>query len=106
MLARGFRLLGERVEFKTDVAELPTEDGTPLTWRSLDAVGLEFAAAMMSRTAEGDPTGRSEREARMGLACRAHRGPHQLRHCRGARWRVLALLPEPERAQSRQARSW
>lgn len=62
VLEHGFRLLGERVEFKTDVLNLPTEEGTPLTWRNLDEVGLEAAAAMMAQTAKGDPTGHSERD--------------------------------------------
>ena len=61
-LANGFCLLGERVEFKTAVEDLPGENGTPLTWRDLGEIGLDAAAKMMARTAKGDPTGRSERE--------------------------------------------
>ena len=63
LLANGFRLFGERAEFKSPVEALPSEDGTPLTWRNLDETGLDAAAAMLSRTAEGDPTGHSERES-------------------------------------------
>jgi len=53
----GFRELGERAEFKTAVADLPGDEGTPLDWRDLDAVGLDRAAAALLETAAGDPHG-------------------------------------------------
>ncbi len=61
LLAGGFRHLGERVEFKTPVERLPDDEGMPLTWRDLDAVGLDAAAAVLGETAIGDPHGEAER---------------------------------------------
>ncbi len=53
--AQGFDDLGERVEFKTPVSELPLDDGTPLRWRDLTSVGEELAAAVLQTSAVGDP---------------------------------------------------
>jgi GNAT superfamily N-acetyltransferase len=58
----GFRDLGERVEYKTPVAELPDDDGSPLAWQDLRKIGIDEAAAVLARAAEGDPTGDAERE--------------------------------------------
>jgi len=58
-LGAGFRDMGERVEFRAAVAELPTEEGTPLDWR----MAGDRAAAMLRAVAEGDPHGHDEREA-------------------------------------------
>jgi len=62
LLASGFAELGERVEFKTPVHELPLDEGTPLTWRTLDEVGRDFAAGMLARVAQGDPRGDDEND--------------------------------------------
>lgn len=62
LLEHGFRELGERVEFKAPVEELPVDDGTPLEWRTLAEVGHEAAAAMLARVAEGDPRGDDEND--------------------------------------------
>jgi GNAT superfamily N-acetyltransferase len=62
LLANGFRELGERVEFKTPVADLPLDDGTPLTWRDLDEAGRDLAAEMLARVAVGDPHSDPENE--------------------------------------------
>jgi GNAT superfamily N-acetyltransferase len=57
LLALAFHDLGERVEFKTPVAELPTEGDSPLAWQTLDEFGLELAARTLSRASIGDPHG-------------------------------------------------
>jgi GNAT superfamily N-acetyltransferase len=62
LLANGFVLRGERVEFKSPVENLAIDDGTPLEWRDLDEVGLDAVAAVLAETAEGDPHGHSERD--------------------------------------------
>lgn len=59
LLEAGFEDLGERIEFKVDVDELPHDDGSPLTWR----VAGESGAAMLAATAKGDPHGEDERAA-------------------------------------------
>jgi len=56
----GFRELGERIEFKTPVEELPLDDGTPLLWRTVAEVGRDAAAETLARVAEGDPHGDNE----------------------------------------------
>jgi GNAT superfamily N-acetyltransferase len=62
LLEAGFKQLGERIEFKTQVAELPGDDGTPLEWRTLAEVGFDMAAEMLARVAEGDPRGDAEND--------------------------------------------
>ena len=37
LLAAGFRDLGDRIEFKTEVEALPDDEGTPLAWRNAGA---------------------------------------------------------------------
>jgi ribosomal protein S18 acetylase RimI-like enzyme len=62
LLAHGFKDLGERIEFKVSVAELPLDDGTPLEWRTLGDVGLDHVAETLARVAEGDPRGTEEHD--------------------------------------------
>jgi len=57
-VSAGFRDLGERVEFKTPLEEMPDEDGTPLRWR---AAGPK-APGMLAAVAEGDAHGEEERK--------------------------------------------
>jgi len=57
LLGHGFRELGERIEFKTPVAELPLDDG-----RTLAEVGGDAAAEMLARAAAGDPRGDDEND--------------------------------------------
>ena len=45
----GWKRRGERREFKTPVADLPTQWRGPLTWRSLDEVGMKLAAETLER---------------------------------------------------------
>jgi GNAT superfamily N-acetyltransferase len=59
LLAHGFKELGQRIEFKTPLAELPLDDGTPLEWRE---AGRDLAARMLARVAEGDPRGDDEND--------------------------------------------
>lgn len=49
----GWKRHGERKEFKTPVVELPTDWQGPLTWKSLDEVGLALAAAVLNRAGQG-----------------------------------------------------
>jgi ribosomal protein S18 acetylase RimI-like enzyme len=55
LLEQGFAQLDERIEFERSVADLPRDDGSPLTWRDLAAVGRAEAAAMLRAVAVGDP---------------------------------------------------
>lgn len=59
LLAHGFKELGQRIEFKTPLAELPLDDGTPLEWRE---AARDLAARMLARVAEGDPRGDEEND--------------------------------------------
>ena len=68
LLEHGFDALGERIEFKTPVASLPLDDGTPLLWRDLAEVGEERAAAMLLAVAAGDPRGDEDEDPRAALA--------------------------------------
>ena len=45
----GWKRRGERREFKTPVADLPTQWRGPITWRSLDEVGMKLAAETLER---------------------------------------------------------
>jgi GNAT superfamily N-acetyltransferase len=58
LLLAGWLDMGERVEFKTPVEKLPTEDGTPMSWREAG----DDAAPLLARAAEGDPHGRDVRD--------------------------------------------
>ena len=53
----GFKKHSDRIEYKTMVADLPDEAGTPFTWKAIGTEGLDvqFAADMMSRCIQGDP---------------------------------------------------
>ena len=62
LLLHGFVELGERIEFKTEVASLPLDDGTPLQWRDLAEVGIEQAAAALLAAASGDPHGNEDED--------------------------------------------
>lgn len=58
LVSLGFNKLHERVEFKTLVADLPAETGTPLKWEAVSASGpidLEKAAALLGQAGQGDP---------------------------------------------------
>lgn len=50
-----FHLVGNRIEYRTELDRLPSEEGSPLTWRTLEEVGLPFAAQMLQRCSIGDP---------------------------------------------------
>jgi len=62
LIEHGFVALGTRIEFKTPVAGLPLDEGTPLLWRDLDEVGEERAAQMLREVAVGDPHSDDENE--------------------------------------------
>lgn len=51
----GFDLVGKRIEYRTTLDMLPTEEGSPLTWRTLEEIGLPFAAHLLQRCSIGDP---------------------------------------------------
>jgi len=56
--SNGFSKKHERIEFKTQIANLPDEEGTPLTWESASASGaidLESAAELLGQAGRGDP---------------------------------------------------
>jgi len=53
----GFVHRGDRVEFKTPIAGLPGDEGSPLAWKTLTEVGEEVAAAALGLAASGDPHG-------------------------------------------------
>jgi len=55
----GFRYRGDRVEFKAPVSDLPGDEGSPITWRSMLDVGEAAAAAALALAAESDPHGLS-----------------------------------------------
>lgn len=60
--ATGFRRKIERVEYRTMLEGLPSEEGTPLVWRSMSEVGLAFAAEMLLRCCVGDPYSQEEED--------------------------------------------
>lgn len=49
----GWERHGERLEFKTPVTALSTDWRGPLTWKSMDEVGLDFAAQILERAGQG-----------------------------------------------------
>ena len=49
----GFTVRDGRMEFKTPIADLPGEEGTPLTWASHDVMGREAAGALFERAGSG-----------------------------------------------------
>ena len=51
----GFRYVGERVEFHAPIDSLPSDEGTPLLWRSMSETGIDLAASMLLRCSQGDP---------------------------------------------------
>ncbi len=52
-LARaGFRKLGERVEYRAEIVNLPDDIGTPFTWRNMEEVGLETTVTLFRRVSE------------------------------------------------------
>ncbi len=57
LIASGFTALGERLEFKTDVATLPNDEGTPIQWKTMGEVGRAEAARMYAAACAGDPHG-------------------------------------------------
>ena len=62
LLEAGFVELGERIEFKSPMEDLPGDEGSPLLWRDRAAVGKDLAIEMLSRTSNGDPHGVEEHE--------------------------------------------
>lgn len=60
LVKHGFENLGERIEFRAPVADLPLDDGTPLSWRNLADIGRGRAADLLQEVASGDPHGREE----------------------------------------------
>lgn len=53
MLDTGFHEVGGRIEYKTPVEALPDEGPSPLSWRGMSELGLDFAAGVFSRAALG-----------------------------------------------------
>lgn len=55
--AIGFKKKSDRVEFKGPLQNLPTEAGTPFTWKAVDGkdVTVEFAAEILDNCSKGDP---------------------------------------------------
>jgi hypothetical protein len=51
----GFRRIGERVEFRSPVENLPDEIGTPFTWKPMDQVGMNTAIDLFGQVGEGAP---------------------------------------------------
>jgi GNAT superfamily N-acetyltransferase len=53
----GFVRKLERIEYRSPLSELPTEEGTPLTWQHAGEVGLttQAIAELVLRASEGDP---------------------------------------------------
>lgn len=49
----GWHRDGERVEFRTPVADLPATAGSPLTWRGLEDVGFDLAARVFELAGKG-----------------------------------------------------
>lgn len=52
-----FKKKNERIEFKSDLVNLPNDTGTPLLWKALetDGIDLEFAGGIMDLCTVGDP---------------------------------------------------
>ena len=67
----GFSCHGTRIEYRAQVADLPDDVGSPLTWRDLSVVGEQQAAAMLARVSQGDPHGLGLGEDPL-LALRGH----------------------------------
>lgn len=53
----GFKKKSERIEFKRPVDELPSDDGTPLAWKTAEELGWkpQDIANTLKQVAEGDP---------------------------------------------------
>jgi GNAT superfamily N-acetyltransferase len=57
-VALGFVRVSERIEFDAEVALLPDDAGSPLTWTTLPDLtsdSLHHASALLERAGEGDP---------------------------------------------------
>ena len=53
----GFQFKGRRVEYKTQVSELPGESPSRLTWRTMADVGEELALKLIREASAGTPDG-------------------------------------------------
>jgi GNAT superfamily N-acetyltransferase len=62
LLGAGLKETGIRVEFKTPIANLPNEAGTPVSWTDLSLAGMDIVADVLARSAVGDPHAGEERE--------------------------------------------
>ena len=62
----GFLSRGGRMEFAADVASLPSEEGTPLSWQPQGVVGESVAVETLRRAALGDPQGLAANETAGG----------------------------------------
>jgi ribosomal protein S18 acetylase RimI-like enzyme len=55
LLDAGFKRHGGRIEFESNVADLPDDNETPFDWRAATAETLSDAAAFLDRVSIGDP---------------------------------------------------
>lgn len=56
--AIGFKILHERIEFKIDVSDLPTDEGSPFVWKQMnssDKWTIEKIAPLLEKAGSGDP---------------------------------------------------
>jgi GNAT superfamily N-acetyltransferase len=51
----GFERVGERIEFRAMLDDLPSDEGSPIEWRSMEELGLPFAASILLTSSKGDP---------------------------------------------------
>lgn len=53
----GFKKKNERIEFKKSVAELPTDEGSPLKWKTAEELNLnpDGISEILKQVADGDP---------------------------------------------------
>ena len=63
----GFAYLGDRVEYKSPVTELPDEQGTPIQWKSMDSAGFEMAVRLLREVSLGQPDADPEEDPARAL---------------------------------------
>lgn len=59
-----FKKIGSRIEFKADVSLLPGEDGSPLSWVNMDALGFDKTADLLGEVGRGAPDWEDEDDPR------------------------------------------